>query len=147
MFILIIRLYNHIKIMFKQNIKINFYDCDPAGILFYANLFKFAHKAYETLIENFRLSELYFDNKYFVVPIIHTEGNYFIPMKPGNEIEVSVYVSQIRNTSFELTYNFTKGESNTYAQVKTVHVFVDKVSFEKINIPTEILKNLEANKG
>ena len=133
--------------MFKQKIRINFYDCDPAGILFYANLFKFAHKAYEELIESFKLREGYFDNLNFVVPIIHTEGNYFIPMKPGDKIEVSVYVSQIRNSSFELTYNFSNGNSNTHAQVKTVHVFVDKVSFGKINVPAEILKNLEANRG
>lgn len=133
--------------MFNQKIKINFYDCDPAGILFYANLFKFAHKTYEALIESFELREEYFDNNYFVVPIIHTEGNYFIPMKPGDKIEVSVYVSQLRNSSFELTYNFTNSDSNTCAQVKTVHVFVDKSSFEKINIPAELLKNLEANKG
>jgi len=133
--------------MFKQKIKINFYDCDPAGILFYANLFKFAHKTYEALIESFELEDGYFDNENFVVPIIHTEGNYFIPMKPGNEIEVSVYVSQLRNSSFELTYNFTNENSNTNAQVKTVHVFVEKDSFEKIKVPDEILKNLEANRG
>lgn len=133
--------------MFKQKIKVNFYDCDPAGILFYANLFKFAHKSYEAIIESFKLREEYFDNNNFVVPIIHTQGNYFIPMKPGDEIEVSVYVSQIRNSSFELTYNFTKGDSNTCAQVNTVHVFVDKVSFEKINVPAEILENLKANRG
>ncbi|KAB2846705.1 MAG: acyl-CoA thioesterase [Melioribacteraceae bacterium] len=132
--------------MFKQKIRINFYDCDPAGILFYANLFKFAHKTYEALIESFEMKAGYFDNENFVVPIIHTEGNYFIPMNPGDKIEVSVYVSQIRNSSFELTYNFTNHDSNTCAQVKTVHVFVDKISFKKINVPEEILKNLEANR-
>lgn len=133
--------------MFKREIKINFYDCDPAGILFYANLFKFAHKTYEALIESFKLVAGYFNNENFVVPIIHTEGNYFIPMKPGDKFEVSVHASQIRTSSFELTYNFTDKKSKVFAQVKTVHVFVDKKTFEKINIPTEILKNLEANKG
>lgn len=147
MFILITRLYNHFKIMFKKEIKINFYDCDPAGILFYANLFKFAHKIYEDLIEGFGLKDGYFDNENFIVPIIHTDANYLIPMKPGDEIEVSVNVSQIRNSSFELTYNFLNKESKLCADVKTVHVFVDKKSFEKITIPAEILKNLEANKG
>ena len=133
--------------MFKSEIKINFYDCDPAGILFYANLFKFAHKTYEALIESFNLNAGYFNNENFVVPIIHSEGNYFIPIKPGDEIEVSVHVSQLRTSSFELTYNFLDKDSKLYADVKTVHVFVDKKSFEKINVPTEILKSLEANKG
>ena len=133
--------------MFKSEIKINFYDCDPAGILFYANLFKFAHKTYEALIESFKLSDGYFNNENFVVPIIHTEGNYFIPMKPGDKIEVSVNVSDMRNSSFELTYKFVDKDSNLCADVKTVHVFVDKKSFEKINIPAEILESLKAIKG
>ena len=119
--------------MFKSEIKISFYDCDPAGILFYANLFKFAHKNYEALIENFKLSSNYFNDDNFVVPIIHTEGNYFIHMKPGDKIEV-------------LTYKFLNKDCKLCADVKTVHVFVDKKSFEKINIPAEILKNLKVNR-
>ena len=133
--------------MFKEEIKINFYDCDPAGILFYANLFKFAHKTYESLVESFELPGGYFDSEDFVVPIIHTEGNYFIPMKPGDEVDVSVFVSQIRTSSFELTYNFANTDSKICAQVQTVHVFVDRNTFEKINIPSEILEKLEVNKA
>lgn len=133
--------------MFKEKVKINFYDCDPAGILFYANLFKFAHKIYESFIESFDLSESYFDSNEFVVPITHADGEYFIPMKPGDEIEVSVYVSQLRNSSFELLYKFINKDFNICAQVKTVHVFVNKTSFKKIEIPSEILMKLDSNKG
>ena len=132
--------------MFKSEIKISFYDCDPAGILFYANLFKFAHKNYEALIENFKLSSNYFNDDNFVVPIIHTEGNYFIHMKPGDKIEVLTNVTEIRDSSFELTYKFLNKDCKLCADVKTVHVFVDKKSFEKINIPAEILKNLKVNR-
>ena len=131
--------------MFKQKIKINFYDCDPAGILFYANLFRMAHKAYEELIKSFSLSGGYFENEKFVVPIIHTEGNYLKPMRPGDEIEIIVKVSQLRTSSFELKYDFNDKEGLLYADVKTVHVFVSNSNFEKIAIPQEILKHLEAS--
>ena len=133
--------------MFKEKIKISFYDCDPAGILFYANLFKFAHKAYEALISSFDLPINYFENNEYVVPIIHAEGDYYIPMKPGVEINVSVEVTQIRKSSFELSYKFINNNSKVCAEVKTVHVFVDKKSFEKISIPVQVLKKIESNKA
>ena len=129
--------------MFKEKIKISFYDCDPAGILFYANLFKFAHKAYEALISSFDLPINYFENNEYVVPIIHAEGDYSIPMKPGVEINVSVEVTQIRKSSFELSYKFINNNSKVCAEVKTVHVFVDNKSFEKISIPVQVLKKIE----
>ena len=37
--------------MYQTKIKITFADLDPAGILFYANIFKHAHSAYEEMIE------------------------------------------------------------------------------------------------
>lgn len=133
--------------MFDKEIKINFYDCDPAGILFYGNLFKYAHKVYEEFVQSFNMEYSYFENDKFIVPIIHTEGNYSIPMKPGDIVKVSLHVSQIRSSSFELTYKFINAESNICSDVKTVHVFVEKDTFEKTSIPKDILKNLEANKG
>ena len=33
--------------MFTIKRKINFFDCDPAGIIFYSRIFEFCHSAYE----------------------------------------------------------------------------------------------------
>lgn len=128
--------------MFKVNRRINFFDCDPAGIIFYSRLFDFCHSAYEQLIESFSISEDYWNNSHYVVPIIHTECDYYSPIKYGDEIEIILSVSELRNSSFELTYNIIKKDEKC-ASVKTIHVFVDKEDWKKTNIPDEILIGLQ----
>ncbi len=89
----------------RLNEELNFFDCDPAGIIFFSRLFDFCHSAYEQLIDSFDLDEDYWDNPVYVVPIIHTECDYYRPIKYGDEIEIQLSVSNLKNSSFELTYS------------------------------------------
>jgi len=72
--------------MFTIKKKINFYDCDPAGILFYARLFEINHSVYEQLIDSLNLKEDYWQSDIIVVPIIKTDGEYLKPVKTGDLI-------------------------------------------------------------
>lgn len=130
--------------MFTVNRHINFFDCDPAGIIFFSRVFEFCHSAYEKLIESFELDEDYWDNAIYVVPIVHTECDYYKPLKYGDEISIDVSVSQLKTSSFELTYKL-KLDEEVCASVKTVHVFVSREDWNKIEIPTEIMIGLQRN--
>ncbi len=90
--------------MITSKKKINFYHCDPAGILFYARLFEICHSVYEEMINSFELEENYWQNDDYVVPIVKCEAGFFKPIKPGEEITVELFVSQLKETSFELSY-------------------------------------------
>lgn len=125
---------------FSVKRRVNFYDCDPAGILFFSRVFDFTHSAYEQLIQSIDKQEDYWSNEKYVVPIIKSESTYIKPMKYGDEININVCVSELRTSSFELRYNMVSGEGDLLCIVKTVHVFVDKKSWKKIEIP-EYLKN------
>lgn len=128
--------------MFAVKRRINFFDCDPAGIIFYSRLFDFCHSAYEQLIDSFELDEDYWDNSVYVVPIVHTECDYYRPIKYGDEIEIQLLVSNLKNSSFELTYSLLlNGEK--CAVVKTVHVFVSREDWNKMNIPDNIMIGLQ----
>lgn len=127
-------------IQVKRNI--NFYDCDPAGIIFYSRIFDFSHSAYEQLIQSIKLDEDYWNNPFYVVPIIHTECDYFKPLKYGDEIRIETAVSLLKRSSFELTYKI-KLNDEIYASVKTVHVFVNKKDWTKMEIPSEIVEALK----
>ena len=122
--------------MFTSRTKIQFHDCDPAGILFYANLFRHAHDIYQELLEKNRKN--YFHDDEVVLPIIKATAEYFFPMKSGEEYKVDIIVSQLRDSSFELTYLFYDQQRKVYAEVKTVHVSVGKKSFQKIEIPEDL---------
>jgi acyl-CoA thioester hydrolase/1,4-dihydroxy-2-naphthoyl-CoA hydrolase len=130
--------------MFCTNIRVNFFDCDPAGILFFANLFKFAHTGYEKMMEEFNLEIDFFDNENFVLPIINSDAKFIKPIKTGDNLELKIIVSQLKNSSFELKYSFNQNNTLS-AEVKTVHVCVSRNEFKKIELPAGLKSALQAN--
>jgi YbgC/YbaW family acyl-CoA thioester hydrolase len=131
--------------MFTIKRRINFYNCDPAGILFYAKLFEISHSVYEEMIDSFKLKENYWSNDKFVVPIIKTDGAYFKPLKAGENISINLSVTLLKNNSFELTYEWINNSGELVAKARTVHVFVDKKRWKKIPIYDDIVRGLESH--
>ena len=123
--------------------KIQFHHCDPAGILFYSRIFDFCHSAYEELINVVELEEDYWQNERFVVPIIKSEAQYLVPMSYDEEITIELTVGEIRNSGFELNYKCINEEEETCVVVKTVHVFIDAETWEKIDIDPLVRSELE----
>jgi len=128
--------------MHKFRKTISFYDCDPAGILFFARIFEICHSAYEDLIRSFNLNASYWTNEEYAVPIIHSEGEFLLPLRTGDEITVEVSVSQLKESTFELHYVCKNGEDEVTNEVKTVHIFVDKRKWKKTPIDPEVKANL-----
>ena len=129
--------------MIKVKRKIQFHHCDPAGIMFYSRIFDFCHSAYEELINQVELEEDYWQNEIFVVPIIKSEAQYLVPVSYDEEITIELTVNNIRNSGFELNYKCINEEEETCALVKTVHVFIDAESWEKIEIDPQVKSELE----
>jgi YbgC/YbaW family acyl-CoA thioester hydrolase len=121
---------------------INFYDCDPAGVLFFARLFEICHSAYEDLINSFKLKLNYWNNDAYAVPIIHTEGEYMLPLKAGDKVTIETTVSKLKESSFELKYVLKNTGGKITNEAKTVHIFVDKLKWKKIPISPDIKDNL-----
>ena len=131
--------------MYTIKKRINFFDCDPAGILFYARLFEINHSVYEEMINSFKLEESYWFNDQFVVPIIKTDGAYFKPLRAGDTVTINLSVTLLKENSFELTYEWVDKSGELAAKARTVHVFIDKKRWKKIPIFEEIIKGLESH--
>jgi YbgC/YbaW family acyl-CoA thioester hydrolase len=129
--------------MFKTKKKINFYDCDPAGILFYARVYEICHSAYEDLIRSFQLNEDYWNNDEYVVPIINSEAHYHKPIKYGESISVELVVSKLKSSSFELEYELKNEAGEICTALRTVHIFVDKSTWGKKQIGKDVKAGLE----
>lgn len=127
--------------MFHTKERLSFYDCDPAGIIFYASLLKIAHTAYEKFLTQIIPNRNFFFDEELVLPIIHCEADYYKPLKAFDEIDVSVTVKEVKDNSFELNYKF-EIDKKLYAEAKTVHVCVDKMKFEKTNLPKQLKSKL-----
>lgn len=131
--------------MFSTKAQVYFFDADPAGIIFYASLFKFVHTAYEDFMKSLHTERNYFFDENVVLPIVHAESDYKKPIKVGDILKINVTVSQVRESSFELSYIFYNENDALVAAAKTVHAAVDKASFKKTALPADLRKKLTAN--
>ena len=127
--------------MFRKKLRLSFYDCDPAGIIFYASIFKLAHSVYEQFLSEIVPERNFFFDKEYVLPIIHSEADYLKPLRPFDEVEIKLKVIDLRDSSFELNYIFFI-DNVSYAEVKTIHVCVNKESFNKEKLPEALTKGL-----
>jgi YbgC/YbaW family acyl-CoA thioester hydrolase len=131
--------------MFNTKIKVNFFDADPAGIIFYANLFRFAHAAYEKFMKKIQTKKNYFFDNKIVLPITHSEADFLKPIKAGDDLSIDVFVTNLKKSSFELSYSFVNKNKVEVAAAKTVHVCVAKEKFEKRELPEELYIKLKAH--
>jgi YbgC/YbaW family acyl-CoA thioester hydrolase len=129
-----------IAVQFTKDLEVRFRDADPAGISYFANVFNFAHDAFEEFIQaaGFAWKE-WFQTKDFVVPIRHTECSYNRPFFPGHKYQIQVSVTSIGESSFQMRYIFQQG-TNVHAEVRMTHVFLDTKTKTKAPVP-EIVRN------
>ncbi len=128
--------------MFKTKRKINFYDCDPAGILFFARIYELCHSAYEEMIAGIHLKEDYWNNDEYIVPILNSEAHYHKPIKFGETITIEINVTKLKTSSFELEYHCLNSRDEECNVVRTVHIFVDKSTWKKCGMKKEIKEGL-----
>lgn len=116
------------------------YDTDAAGILYFANQFRFAHDAFESLMASEGLNfQQMFEVEPFLFVIVHAESDYKISLKVGDPITVRTWIENIGTTSFSIAYHIYKNDEILVGTAKTVHVCIDKHTREKTPIPEKPL--------
>ncbi len=81
-------------------------------------------------------------NDDFVVPIIKSTADYLKPLKYGDEITIEVSATELRESSFELNYKCSNQAGDVCAEVSTVHVLIDKKTWQKKELTPEIKDGL-----
>ncbi len=126
---------------------VKFHQTDAAGLIFFNNIFTIAHEAYEQMLisEGFGIGEILREKEY-LLPLVHVEADYNLPLYPGDEITVQALVSRLGKTAYTLSYRVLKNETIA-ASVKTVHVCIDKKSGKKMPLPTDFRSGLQKHFG
>jgi len=120
------------------------HDTDMAGLLYFARQYRFAHDALEDFFAHEGLDfDLLFHEEAFVPVIVHSEADYFSPLKVGDQLEVQVFVEKIGTSSFTMSYKIVKEDGKLIGTVKTVHVTLDRKTHEKIEVPARLRHMLE----
>ena len=94
------------------------------------------------MIDSFNLEEDYWSNENYVVPIIHSEAKYRNPYTYGQTAKIELKVAGLKTSSFELQYECKNEKGDLCAEVKTIHVLIDKASWKKKPLTEEIKKGL-----
>lgn len=129
--------------IFKTTKRVTFREADPAQIMFFGNIYGFAHDAFEEFIVHAGFTwEEWFRTRDFMVPIRHSEAEYLSPFFPGKSYDIHVTVEKLGTTSFSMNYLFTHG-AKTHAIVRMTHVVLDQKTKEKMPIPELFLNRLK----
>lgn len=128
--------------MFETKRTIHFSDCDPAGILFFGKSLELCHSAYEDFIQSFNLQFDYWNNKSFAVPIKKSEANFIKAIKYGEIVTIALRILEIRDSSFSIGYLIKNFDGEICLEAKTVHVFVSKENWSKMEINSIVKENL-----
>ena len=129
--------------MFKKDYFVTLPDTDAAGILFFGNYFKLAHVIYEEFMTEIDYSLRYvLDEADNLILIVHSEADYKKSLYLGDKFQISLQVTKIGNSSFELSYTFADSNENIVASVKTVHVVVSKEKSKPTRIPETLKEKL-----
>lgn len=133
--------------MFQVERRAQFDQCDPGGVLFYGQFFSLSHQAIEAYITSLNIQwKDWFDHREWAIPIRHTEADYFLPVPAGSEFQIKVRLESVGNSSVQFQTQFSSA-LGLHAEVRSVHVFVDRAQRKKREIPKMILSLLESELG
>ena len=129
---------------FEQTFFASFDDSDPGGIVFFGNYYHIAHRLFEAFVISTGLDwSDWFSGKDILIPLVHSEADYKAPLFAGKNYLGRVQIENLGSSSVSVSYQFfTEDGEHECAALKTVHVFVDKASMNKIEIPEKYRKAL-----
>jgi 4-hydroxybenzoyl-CoA thioesterase len=92
---------------FKTRIKVRFGDADPAGLVYFVNIFHYFHVAMEEFFGarcGISYQELMASER-IGFPTVNVQAEFFTPLVYGDEAEVEVYVSRVGDSSATFEYS------------------------------------------
>ena len=133
---------------FEYRFTLGMSSVDAAGVLFYPELFRHAHDAYEALMREagFGLAEVLREGRH-ALPVVHAEADYRMPMRHGDDIRVSLAVVRLGESSFTIEAEFNNPPGVLAARVQSVHVWVERSSGQAAPLPEVLRVALEKRRA
>ena len=96
----------------KRIVRIEWGDCDPAGIVFYPRYFAFFDASTQHLFEAAGFPKQELRKKFDLVgyPMVDTRAKFIVPSKFGEDIRIESHISEFRRSSFDVLHQVFKGE-------------------------------------
>ena len=121
--------------MYKYQTVIRLHHTDAAGVVYFANLFVLAHECYESFLAQGSSIGSIIEQGEFIVPIVHAEANYKMPLKLSEKVVIEMALNKTANSSFELGFAFINESSQVAVEVKTTHTVLQQETRKPLEIP------------
>jgi 4-hydroxybenzoyl-CoA thioesterase len=95
----------------RRTVRIEWGDCDPAGIVFYPRYFAMFDHSTVLLIERAlgrRKHELYEVYHFDGYPVGETQARFLIPTRYGDDVEIESSFVEVRRSSFRIQHRLLK---------------------------------------
>ena len=126
--------------MYRYIRKIRVQDTDATGVLYFANLLQIGLEAFEEFMDQngHKIGDVIQEKK-FLYPIVHAEGDFFAPIYVSDEIEVTLSFPKKGTTSFTHSSVMTRNGEKVGA-VSIVHVAYSNEEGKSIPLPEKLEK-------
>jgi 4-hydroxybenzoyl-CoA thioesterase len=99
--------------LYKRNTRIEWGDCDPAGIVFFPRYFALFDSCTTALFSQALggMSKHQFTRHYGFAgyPMVDTRARFFKPCKYGDDVQIETKVAEFRRSSFDVQHRLTLG--------------------------------------
>jgi 4-hydroxybenzoyl-CoA thioesterase len=98
----------------RRKVRIEWGDCDPAGIVFYPRYFAMFDHSTAMLLEaatgytKYQMREVY---DFVGFPMVDTSAKFFIPSKFGDDIVIETTIEELGKSSFNILHKVWKGDA------------------------------------
>lgn len=113
----------------KKRKRIYLRDTDATGVIYFTELQRIALEAFE---DHFDLKKM-LSQENFLLPIVHAEADYKVPLRCGDEVEISFTLTP-GISSLTVSYQIMLRDVLA-AAVTIVHVAVDRQTLVSIPLP------------
>lgn len=124
--------------MFTTHICVEFGDTDPAGLVYYPNIFHYCHVAMERFFHEkcgVPYSTLIHEKK-IGFPTVRADADFKVPIVYGDWIEIAVEILEVGRSSIRFRYSLRRKLDHVlFASIEQVHVAMDLTTRKSIPIP------------
>jgi 4-hydroxybenzoyl-CoA thioesterase len=129
----------------RRTIRIEWGDCDPAGIVFFPRYFAYFDACTAGMFEAVGLMKAALLAKYDIVgfPVVEVSANFMLPSKFGDDVVVETSILEWRRSSFRVQHRALKGDALAIEAFET-RVWVgrhpdDPAAIKSRPIPQELI--------
>ena len=122
----------------EVELTVSFHDCDPMGVVWHGNYFRFFEVAREALLRKINYSYGEMTASGFVWPVVDAQVKYRQPLRCEETVRVSASITEYENR-LRIDYAIRNAAGQVATKAHTIQVAVHAVSQEMSFVSPDIL--------